>query len=90
MCCDGDKMPRIFATMLFEQAAADEEHSLHVSVQYVEIYNEQLRDLLTTQAKKEELKVLAVTRTEPPPPQEAFWRTRADPPRPEALLKTAS
>jgi len=32
----------------------------------------------------EELKVLAVTRTEPPPPQEAFWRTRADPPRPEA------
>ena len=32
----------------------------------------------------EELRVLAVTRTEPPPPQEAFWRTRADPPRPEA------
>ena len=31
---------------LFEQAALDEEHSLSVSVQYVEIYNEVIQDLL--------------------------------------------
>ena len=37
----------------------------------------------------EELQVASAERTEPSPPQGAFWRTRADPPRPEVQLKPA-